>query len=316
MAHEVETMAYVNQVPWHGLGHKIEGKVSSDEFLKLAGLDWEVLQEPCYIDVDGEKIETGKYALVRETDNRIFTHTSARWTPVQNKEILDFMDHYVTAGGAELETAGSLHGGKVIWALANLGRGFNVSPGDKVNGYLLLTSNHEVGTTTQVHSTTVRVVCNNTMTLAHNQSPQVYKQDHRSAFDPEAARDAIGLTIETLAAAESRWKTLNKLQLSADDAMKKVLLPLYSMQTLADEEFMATDPGEEQMPKQIREIMASINNAPGAVPGTAWGVLNGITHWSDHVAGNNGDSRLYRSWIGGRRDLKIKAEQTLFELAS
>ena len=54
MAHNVETMAYTGQVPWHGLGKKVPSDLTSDQMLQAAGLDWEVVKTPLYYDSDTE----------------------------------------------------------------------------------------------------------------------------------------------------------------------------------------------------------------------------------------------------------------------
>ena len=48
MAHMVETMAYAGQVPWHGLGEKVEGNLTPEQMLKAAKLDWTVSKRPMY----------------------------------------------------------------------------------------------------------------------------------------------------------------------------------------------------------------------------------------------------------------------------
>ena len=35
----VETMAYAGELPWHGLGTKVNENISVDDMLKEAGLD-------------------------------------------------------------------------------------------------------------------------------------------------------------------------------------------------------------------------------------------------------------------------------------
>ena len=42
MSANVESMAYVGQTPWHGLGNQVEAGSSTDEMLRAAELDWEV----------------------------------------------------------------------------------------------------------------------------------------------------------------------------------------------------------------------------------------------------------------------------------
>ena len=46
MSAEVETMFYLRKEPWHGLGTQVMEAPNSREALKLAGLDWKVVQEP------------------------------------------------------------------------------------------------------------------------------------------------------------------------------------------------------------------------------------------------------------------------------
>ena len=48
MSHEVETMAYAGELPWHGLGTKVDGNIGVDGMLKEAGLDWNVVKVPSF----------------------------------------------------------------------------------------------------------------------------------------------------------------------------------------------------------------------------------------------------------------------------
>ena len=314
MSHEVETMAYANEVPWHGLGARVDGNISVDEMLVAAGLDWRVEKQPLKIVIDDQVVPVpGRYALVRNTDKKVMTITGNGWHPMQNSETLGFMRDYAEAGGVSLETAGSLRGGKVIWALARLNHSFEVTPGDKVKGYLLLTSSHEVGRANIVRTTTVRVVCANTMAMAERQGKENYRQDHRTIFNVQAAKEAVGNAHEDLLAAENRAKTLSNLKLSINDAVKLVLAPAMEIEFGEEPDSWIFDPGNQ--PKQLQQIIESINNGPGAVVGNGWGILNGVTHWADHVAGYKSESRMMRSWLGDRGDFKIDVERRLLELA-
>ena len=42
MSHEVETMAFANEVPWHGLGNPVSNEMTPEEMMAAAGCDWEV----------------------------------------------------------------------------------------------------------------------------------------------------------------------------------------------------------------------------------------------------------------------------------
>ena len=45
MAHEVETMAYAGELPWHGLGTKVSNDLTPFQMQQKAGLDWVVYKD-------------------------------------------------------------------------------------------------------------------------------------------------------------------------------------------------------------------------------------------------------------------------------
>ena len=318
MSHEVETMAYANEVPWHGLGAKVSQSVSVEAMLKAAGLDWDVNLVPLQAKPEkGDVIDVpGRFALVRSNDNRVLTITGKSWHPLQNKDCLGFMRDYMKAGGATLETAGSLRGGKIVWGLAKLKHSFEVGKGDKVNGYLLITSPHEVGKAITVRTTTVRVVCANTMAMAESHSTINYKQNHLAEFDIDEAKECINNAHEDLKLAEQRAKTIAKLKINIEDAVKKVIVPVAFPELVDQEEVVDQIMVIESQPKKLQQIINSINHAPGADPKTGWGVLNGVTHWADHVAGRSQSARMHRAWVGDTARIKLKVESQLLELAA
>jgi hypothetical protein len=68
--------------------------------------------------------------------------------------------------------------------------------------------------------------------------------------------------------------------------------------------------------KALHEVLMSNDQAPGALPGTGWGVLNAVTFWADHVAGRDKAARLNKSWFGSAGDIKLAVERDLLEMAS
>lgn len=338
MAHEVETMAYANAVPWHGLGKPVSSDISVDEMLVQAGLDWTVKLMPAYAyDAEADAvIDINRKALVRSTDKKVLTVVGDNWHPVQNAQAMEFFKNFTDAGGAKMETAGSLRGGKVIWGLASLEEQFYVNKkNDIVKGYVLLISRHEVGTTTQAFTTTVRVVCANTMRMAEasaSRAEAYFKQNHMSAFDAQGAAEMMGLYRAQFANAKIDAQTLASLQMSEFDSVRllaKFFQPLEGdllRATRADADKAdkkAFDKFIEQLltntdlqSDQLTGVINSMNNAPGAQPGTGWGVINGVTHWCDHVAGRSQDARLFNSWLGDRSRLKLQVNKELLSLAA
>lgn len=315
MSHEIESIAYAGETPWHGLGTKVRHDVSAENMLKAAGLDWHVKMCPMTASFNGEHIPVkDRFALVRDKDKKVMTVASEAWKPVQNEEMLKFMSQFVEAGGAKLETAGSLRGGQIVWALANLNHDFEVRPRDKVKGYLLMTSSHAVGRATTASTTQIRVVCRNTLRMAEGEHEVHYKQNHLKEFDFEAAKLRVIDAHEELSGAERIARTLADLKISVQDAVEKVYAPIM----FPDLDLVEAIPNlsnSDFLPRNLNEILDSYHNAPGADPGTGWGALNAITHWSDHIAGRDGNTRLFNSWFGANSKNKVAVQAKLMELA-
>jgi phage/plasmid-like protein (TIGR03299 family) len=317
MAHEVETMAYANAVPWHGLGNQIDPSLSVDEMLVAAGLDWKVKLRPLFAQAeDGSLVKLPlRRALMRDKDNKILSVTGDLWKPFQSKEALEFFREYTEIGGAKLETAGSLKGGKLIWALASIQEGFTINRKDHTKGYVLLVSPHEVGKSISVRTTTVRVVCANTLAMAEQDLVQ-YKQNHLSKFDVSAAKESIGLAREQVHQAHLNAEALSQLKMSEYDTVR--FLASFFQPTpegVKEKAFIETllnSPNERSA--KLDAVLTSVKSAPGAEEGTGWGILNGITHWADHVAGAKNETRLFNAWLGSTAKLKRDAQTQLLEL--
>ena len=196
MAHNVETMAYAGQVPWHGLGKRVLPDLTPDQMLVEAGLDWEVAKSPTYYDsdaMDGMTIPD-KFALHRVTDGQYMDTVGKNWKPLQNREAFEFFHDFVMQGDMEMHTAGSLQKGKIVWALAKIKDSYSVVDGDEMEQYLLFVNPHKRGKAIEVRSTDVRVVCNNTMDFAlESSSSRRISVNHNSAWDEDYVKEMLGL---------------------------------------------------------------------------------------------------------------------------
>lgn len=322
MSSEVETMAWAHEVPWHGLGNRVEDSVTVDDMLVASGLDWEVEQHECWADINGERTRVGRQALVRSSDQRILTVTGDAWKPLQNRDALEFFREYSEAGGATLETAGSLRGGKIVWGLARVAAGFTIDGSDHVKGYILLVSPHEVGKAITVRTTSVRVVCANTLALAGGVTGAnaEYRQNHLTTFDASAAKETVQLVKEQMAAMQLEAEALQSLKMSEYDTVRflaQFFQPMSEEEIAlgAEEErtrLLVNDPSLRN--SKLEGVLWATQKAPGARPGSAWGVLSGVTYWSDHMAGRSNDSRLFNSWIGANGRQSVNVKRSLLEM--
>lgn len=333
MSHEVETMAWAHEVPWHGLGVQVAPNTTPQEMLVQAGLDWTVSKKPLAVvtapaDDDEEGDFTygavpGHEALVRDSDGRVFDVVSDRWQPVQNSDVLEFFHKFCASGAATMETAGALKGGEIVWGLANLGHGFTLPGGDAVRGYLALLSRHKSGYATIARVTPTRIVCANTLALSGGfgkAGKAEARFNHLSEFDPDQAAAQIGLAHDTMTEFERNAHLLAGLNLSRED-QARILAPIYQpdlVDQVADDDDtpvmrpLVTD-WADKANRTVLGIMEAALTGPGAdvVGDTAWGLMNGVTYYANHKARGTRDSRFTSALMG---DSNIKANRVMARL--
>ena len=157
----VETMFDARKTPWAGLGKDISGAVGSEEAIKQAGLDWDVVQSDVYTS-DLNKA-AGYKINIRSTDGKVLGVVTDRYKIVQNREAFAFTDALL-GEGVKYETAGSLNNGKRVWMLAKLeGR---LMTDEKIDPYLVFSNSHDGTGAIRVAITLVRIWCQNTLNLA------------------------------------------------------------------------------------------------------------------------------------------------------
>ena len=226
MAANVETMFYTREKPWHGLGTKVEKAPESAEALKMAGLDWQVLQEPIYTDA-GDKI-SGYKANIRSTDRKVLGVVTDRYKVIQNTEAFSFTDALL-GRGVRYETAGSLQEGRKVWLLARLPREYIIS-GERISPYLVFSNTHDGSGAVKAAVTPVRVVCNNTLNLALRTSKRSWSMIHTGNISEKVqeAEDTLFLADKYMDSLAGEFERLRKQTLSDQQVRKyiELLLPV------------------------------------------------------------------------------------------
>lgn len=321
MAHELEvvdgnaSMAYVGETPWHGLGKRVPADVSPEQMLDAAGLNWEVEKVPMFYNTESGPVLTKSRALIRSSDKKLLTVINDSWNPVQNREAFEFFNDFVSAGDMEMHTAGSLRDGKMVWAMAQIKDSFELFGGDKVEGFLLFSNPHEFGRSIDIRFTPVRVVCNNTLTLALDEhAKHAVKVNHRSQFDGDAVKETLGIAKDRL----QRYKE-QALFLGQKKYKKESIIEYFNrvFPSLSKDEFKKLELTKAPISRQAEEAMAVLHTQPGArfAEGSWWQAFNTVTYMADHKLGRSQDSRLSSSWYGLNRAKKEKALELAIDYA-
>ena len=158
MSHEVESMMFVGETPWHGLGTALEldDLYNWQKASVAAGLDWEAERVPLVTADTQAKVD--HFAIRRKTDGKILGAVGKKYTILQNKDAFKWFQPWLEAKEAALHTAGSLREGSRIWVLAKLNRSpLVIAKGDEVEKFILLSHSHDGSLAVRCGFTPVRV---------------------------------------------------------------------------------------------------------------------------------------------------------------
>ena len=273
MPANVETMMYVREKPWHGLGTMVSEAPTSADALKFAGLDWNVRQEPVFNSHGG--IIPGFKANVRDSDDSVLGMVGDRYRVVQNADAFRFTDDLI-GGDVRYETAGSLRNGKQIWLLAKMPEQFIA--GDKVEPYLCFTNAHDGSSGVKVCMTPIRVVCNNTLNMALSTAKRTWSMRHTENVHErlDEARDCL-FRAQDYMDGLSRYADIAANTTLRDEEIRAIVQAIFPI---------TEDTGEREKAtmKKCRESFIACYLAPDIAKfrNTAWGVINAASDLATH----------------------------------
>lgn len=279
MAANVETMMYVREKPWHGLGTMVMEAPTSADALRLAGLDWTVDQTPVYTDAG---IEIAGYkANRRNSDNAILGIVSDRYKIVQNTEAFEFTDALIGEtenGVVKYETAGSLCGGKRVWLLAKMPTQKILD--DDVEPYMFFSNTHDGSGAIKVGLTPIRIVCNNTLNIALNTAKRQWSTKHIGNMQSKLEEAKLCLQF-----ADKYMKGLNE----EADRFANATLYKEQIDEIFNEMFPIDDDTTERKKNNINEFkneyyMCYLRPDIAQFMNTAWGAINAMSDVVTHSA--------------------------------
>lgn len=296
---------------WHDLGQTFDHDATLPELLAAGCVDFEVLKVPNYHYFNGELTIAPDFALVRSDTGHKFASVSDRYEPVQPKVIVKFFHDLAKKYDLKIDTIGALDKGERVWCLAKLGESFTLAGGDRVEGYALITTSNDKTMATRIMFTTIRVVCNNTLTMALGKRDFI-SVPHSTTFDPDQVVIDMGLVHGSFDAMKAKAEKLSHKKMDKELALK-LLVDLFEEKG-ADQNKIST--------KNMNIIQGVYNKFNGSgigsdlpsANGTAWGLLNAITEYCDHDYGRSDNNRFKAAQFGTTAALKQKSLEYILEM--
>ena len=308
----------VKRVPWEGVGQDLDAPETAADAMAQAGLDWQVDTQDLFLNNEGELGQKITHkAVVRSDNNEVLGVVGPRWTPYQNTSAFKWFEPFVENKEAVFSTAGCLKKGAIVWIQAKLNRDpSEIVAGDLVEKYLLLSNAHDGKLSVRVGFTPQRVICINTLHMAHNaESSKLVRVRHSANVqnNVDALQDVINAADADFEATAQQYRFLASRQINSQDLDRYVKIVL-------GKEKVANDDLATRTKNQMQEIIGLVesglgNNAPN-VSGTWWAAYNGVTEWLTHERGRNADNRLTSLWVGPNAGVNKRAFEAAVELAA
>lgn len=320
-------MAYIEAegLPWHGLGQPLRGDESLEEWTIAAGLDWEAMRQPIFtINQDGQLQQLRRDVLVHSKTQADLGFVTEHYKVVQPRDIMEAFKEIAGAAGYSLKTAGNLHYGKRIWALADCGDEFSLDGKgrDTVRRNILLSTSYDNSMATIVEPTTVRVVCQNTLAMAagYNGENAKVRIGHTSEFDPVAIRADLLASGDDI---DKSWEDfkVRALALSKRKVTMKEATEYFIKLFGNPDEDGNVDVENRATQRILGQVVSLYQDGQGqevsTAQGTAWGLVNTVTRWADHErVSQTDDGRLMSAFFGNGADKKREAMEQAMALAA
>ena len=323
MAHNImsdDSAMFAGEAAWHGIGKVVEHAPSPAEALKLSGLDWEVLRSNCIIAdyADGETVSEEFTALVRSDTKRILSVQSPDYKIVQNKEMFELA--YSLGSDVKVESAFSMNNGARVVCLL---RGDTFAPSnskeDAITKYLGLINSHNGTLALSALPTSIRIVCNNTLSMAINEG---YKKMYRVVHsgDMEAKKKAMEKALaqykNTGKLFEEHVNVLSNRTMNTQD-VQRFWLELYGV---IETPVVGNPKSEEEYDNYIKaqttiakwaDVFDDERKRINA-PASMWVAVNAATNWMQHRVPSRGkvpttENRHFNNIVGATSDDVLKA---------
>lgn len=353
MAHELTVrrdgkaeMTFTGDAPWHGLGQPVTVGASIGVWQREAGMNWKAASAIPRISSEEDQgtVWFDDYqALYRSDTKAPLAIVGANYKVVQPKEVLEFFRDLTEGGGWHIHTAGTLRGGRKLWAMASNGEGGAVDrrthggKNDEVRSNLLLATSLDGSMKTTAMLTAVRVVCANTLALALRDGDgdqTAIKVSHRSHFNPQEIKDSLGVARQSFEYFMQQAREMADTPIRLDEALvalrgifgqpiparaKEDTGPHLAWMGKLSELGTKAPEADDEDAQERRTVLRCLELFDGAAmgaglktaKGTRWGLFNAVTQHVDHEMGRTRDTGLDSAWFGRGNDFKQDALKLL-----
>lgn len=298
-------------------------RTAQDVIIK-AGLDWEVGKCPIFAEMNMNPDDVDSfvhnnkmygecddvYATYRKDYNIPLGIVKGRYTIVQNIKAFNFFNNAIGKDKAVWQTAGFFGKGERIFISAKLPKNIFVD-GDPVENYLIFTTSHDGSTGVKILFSPIRVVCENTLNAAIQNSTNYVSFRHTNSVHDniDIADEILGICDNKITMIGEYYSNMRKQAISDENAVdtfakvilnekekESINLTGHTVMQLALRDYNAINDTEISMRKinAISEMYNYYHLGIGQkeILGTKWGVYNAITGYYSNIDNSTGIKRM------------------------
>ena len=278
MSANIDSLMYVGETPWHGLGTRFEEPPkTSQDIIAAAKLDWTVDAARMKTDMHGD---IGSYHAVYRTDTNQVLGVVNKAYPnmVQNVDTFNAVQDLLGTA-IDVETAASLGRGETVFGCFKIRQEYKLLDDDVVHYFVIMNDHLKVDGKVTVLNTPIRVVCQNTLSAAL--SSNMYKLRVPIQTDigvnSEIAKKLIGTAGDAILGLEHKAKQMYDKKLDRD-GLEKILDELFPYPE------QSSDKADERV-TMIRDTF--VDDCMGAdnlgnYRGTHYQLFNALTDFTQH----------------------------------
>jgi phage/plasmid-like protein (TIGR03299 family) len=315
---------------WHRLGHEMPEGKSIEEWAKEAGLDWHAVKVPAIADLsDGTRwshiptaarlAQARDRSFVVRSDNGAMLGdncVSDVYQPVQPAEILAWFDKYISVDERfQLDVAGSLKGGSIIWATARFRSPVEIA-GDNHMARVLMSTTFDGSGATINQMTTTRVVCQNTLRAAHSDKHKaIIRTRHNTRFNAERVGGELAQLAQSIAGFKAIGDAMAQVTMTAAEVSAFFKTCLDIPLEAKHEDISTRKANQFRALSQAFTTTRRERNAKQGDPIDVWSALQAVTRYVDHdrvsINGDQGEKQFFSAQFGSGDALKGVAMELL-----
>lgn len=342
MAHEIQDQDRFGEIreqgkrAWHGLGVEIPDGLNAEEGFERIGLGWRTILAPVYAEIDvmgadgPAKVRREipeKRAHYRADTMELMGVVSDGYRALENMDLARFADALADAekGKVVVETAGSLHNGRRVFACVKLPDQVRATAEDVMDQYVLVSNGHGGFASFSCYPTSVRVVCANTLRWSESDVAKGLRFFHLGSMEDKLknARTALGIARKETELFQSQVTALVGLQLTSVQ-MKKLAEDIYGKCFGKIDDHLQPESKVKLEAKRDEIVGAWLKNVENerqtlkGIEGSGWAFYNAVSEWHDHERGRflgveESNGRISSNLFGVSNEHKRKAFRRILQ---